>query len=157
MCDEPPEHPIGCGVEGEIGRAFTLAEQTERDAHSGGDRVTEAAVQILRPRAFFQRGDFSGCAAILQQVRRAIEKFHLSADLPRLWRIAHANLNRALGRLDLAAGDLEARQAASAARSMLREHTAPQSRITALTPAARWAEPLLVAAASASALAPSPR
>jgi hypothetical protein len=33
----------------------------------------------------------------------------LSADVPRLWRIAHANLNRAQGRLDLAARDLDAR------------------------------------------------
>jgi len=201
-------------VEGEIDRAVTLAEQTERDAHSGGDRVTEAAAQILKARALFLGRDF---AAILQQVRRAIDESHLSADVPRRWRIAHANLSRVLGRLDLAAGDLEARSdfgdtskdfeyqvarlrlllsqthydaaarvaentlaflqgggnesacilvtallsdaygyagqlaearyAANAARSMLREHTAPQSRITALASAARWAEPPLVAAA----------
>jgi len=210
-------------LEGEGGRAVTLAEQVERDAHSGGDRVTETAARIFKARALFLRRDFAGCGDLLQQVRPAIEKFHLSAGLPRLWRLTHANLNLALGRLDLAAGDLEARNdfgdiskdfdyqlarlrlllgqahysaaarvaeetlaflrgggnqsasilvtallsdaygyagqlaearhAASAARSMLRDQTAPQSRITALASAARWAWPPLVA----EELAPSRR
>jgi hypothetical protein len=96
-------------AQGQLDRAAILAEQAGQDAATDGDRVTEAAAHIFEARALFLRGDLTGCAAILERVRQAIGKFHLSADIPRRWRIAHANLNRALGRLDLAARDLQAR------------------------------------------------
>jgi hypothetical protein len=95
--------------QGQLDRAIILAKQAAQDAAAGGDRVTEAYAQIFEARALFLRGDLAGCAAILERVHRAIAAFHLSAGVPRLWRIAHANLNRVLGRLDLAARDLEAR------------------------------------------------
>jgi len=96
-------------AQGQLDRAVILAEQAALDAAAGGDRVTEASARILEARALFLRGDLAGCAAILERVRQAIDRFHLSAGVPRQWRIAHANLNRALGRLALAARDLEAR------------------------------------------------
>jgi len=97
-------------AQGQLDRAVILAGQAAQDAAAGGDRVTEAMSRILEARALFLRGDLSGSAAILERVRQAIRKFHLSADVPRLWRIAHANLNRALGRLAEASNDLEARR-----------------------------------------------
>jgi hypothetical protein len=97
-------------AQGQFDRAVILAEQAARDAAAGGDRVTEAMSSILEARAFFLRGDLTGCAAILERVRQTIEKFHLIADVLRLWRIAHANLNRALGKLAVASRDLEARR-----------------------------------------------
>lgn len=97
-------------AQGQLDRAAILAEQAAQDAAGGGDRVTEAISRIFEARALFLQGDLAGCAAILERVRQSIERFHLSADVPRLWRIAHANLNRALGRLALAGRDLEARR-----------------------------------------------
>jgi hypothetical protein len=96
-------------AQGQTDRAVILAEQAAQDAAAGGDRVTEASARIFEARAMFLRGDLQACAATLERVRHAIERFHLSAGVPRMWRIAHANLNRALGKLDLAAKDLEAR------------------------------------------------
>jgi hypothetical protein len=96
-------------AQGQLDKAVILAGQAAADAAAGGDRVTEAMSRILEARALFLRGDLHGCTALLEPVRQAIRKFHLSADVPRLWRIAHANLNRALGRLDLATRDLDAR------------------------------------------------
>jgi hypothetical protein len=96
-------------AQGQLDRAVILAKQAAQDAAAAGDRVTEAFAGIFAARALFERGDLAGCASILERVHRAIETYHLSAGVPRLWRIAHANLNRALGRLDLAARDLEAR------------------------------------------------
>jgi hypothetical protein len=204
-------------AQGQLDRAVILAEQAAMDAATGGDRATEAMARILQARALFLRGDLTGCAAILRRVRQAIVRSHLSAGVPRLWRLAHANLNRAQGRLDLAAQDLEARsdfddtskdfdyqlarlqlllrqqrygeaagvaratlaflngggnqsagilvtallsdayglsgrlaearETANAARAMLSERTAPLSRTTAMTSAARWAQPALHASA----------
>jgi len=94
--------------QGQVDRAVILAEETENEALVSGDRVTEAYAQVLKARALFQRGDFNSCAAILERVRHAIESFHLRSGAPRVWRLAHANLNRAIGRLDIAAQDLDA-------------------------------------------------
>ena len=204
-------------AQGQLDRAVILAEQAAMDAATGGDRATEAMARILQARALFLRGDLTGCAAILRRVRQAIVRYHLSAGVPRLWRLAHANLNRAQGRLELAVKDLEARsdfddtskdfdyqlarlqlllrqqrygeaagvaratlaflngggnhsagilvtallsdayglsgrlaearETANAARAMLSERTAPLSRTTAMTSAARWAQPALQASA----------
>jgi hypothetical protein len=95
--------------EGQLDRGIMLAEETELEARQGSDRVTEAAAQILKARALFLRGDMQGAARLLAGVRHAIDAFHLSADIPREWRIADANLNRALGRLNAAERDLNAR------------------------------------------------
>jgi tetratricopeptide (TPR) repeat protein len=85
-------------LRGDSERAAVLAEQAEQDARSIGDRVTESAARTLRARALFERGDLPGCAALLEDVRRMIVRYNLSADVPRQWRLAHLNLNRALGR-----------------------------------------------------------
>ncbi len=95
--------------EGQLDRGIMLAEETELEARQGSDRVTEAAAQILKARALFLRGDLQGAARLLAGVRHAIDAFHLSADIPREWRIADANLNRALGKLNVAERDLDAR------------------------------------------------
>jgi GWxTD domain-containing protein len=115
-------------AQGQLDRAVILAGQAAQDAAAGGDRVTEAMSRILEARALFLRGDLSGSAAILERVRQAIRKFHLSADVPRLWRIAHANLNRALGRLAEASNDLEARHAAPARETIAKPLTEKQKR-----------------------------
>jgi tetratricopeptide (TPR) repeat protein len=96
--------------EGQLDRGIMLADETELEARKGSDRVTEAAAQILKARALFLHGDLQGTARLLDGVRHAIEGFHLSADIPREWRIADANLNRALGRLNVAQRDLDARE-----------------------------------------------
>jgi tetratricopeptide (TPR) repeat protein len=94
--------------QGQIDRAVVLAEETESEAHANGDRLTEAYAQIMRARTLIQRGDYNGSAAILERVRHAIASFHLRGGAPRVWRLAHANLNRAMGRLGVAAQDLDA-------------------------------------------------
>lgn len=97
-------------AQGQLDRALILAEQAAQDAAAGGDKVTESISRILEARTLFLRGDLNGCASILERVQGVIERFHLVADVPRLWRIAHANLNRAEGRLAVATQDLEARR-----------------------------------------------
>ncbi len=94
--------------QGQFDRAVVMAEQAEKDAHSTGDRVTEAAARILKARALLQRGDFNGSAAGLAEVRREIVHYGLSAGIPREWRLAHADLSRSLGRLNDAEKDLDA-------------------------------------------------
>jgi tetratricopeptide (TPR) repeat protein len=96
-------------VQAQDARAIILAEQTERDARTAGDHVTEAAARILEARALLLRGDFRGCAGHLEAARRVIDKFHVTAGIPLTWRIARANLSLALGRLDDAAHQLAER------------------------------------------------
>jgi tetratricopeptide (TPR) repeat protein len=95
-------------VQGQDARAIFQAEQAERDAGSAGDHGTEAAARILKARALLQRNDFRGCASDLDTARRIIDKFHVTAGIPRSWRIARANLSRALGHPDEAARELAA-------------------------------------------------
>jgi hypothetical protein len=94
-------------LEGQLDRAASLADQAAEDARRIGDRVTESASRILKARALLLAGDSAGCAAILQQVRRTIDKYHLSADVPREWRLADAELNRTSGNLAAARQDLD--------------------------------------------------
>jgi tetratricopeptide (TPR) repeat protein len=94
--------------QGQIDRAVILAEEAENDARAIADHLTEAHVQVLKARALFQRGDYKSSAAILDQVRHDIGSFHLRGGAPRVWRLAHASLSRAMGKLDAAAADLDA-------------------------------------------------
>jgi tetratricopeptide (TPR) repeat protein len=55
------------------------------------------------------RGDLRGCASDLEAARRVIDKFHVTAGVPLMWRAARANLSRTLGRLDDADRQLEER------------------------------------------------
>jgi tetratricopeptide (TPR) repeat protein len=95
--------------QGDFHRTVVLAEQSIDEARGIGDRVTEAAAGILKARALFERGDLTASERLLDDVRQAMLRYHLSADIPRQWRLAHANLSRALGKLDAAQRDLDAR------------------------------------------------
>jgi hypothetical protein len=98
-------------MQGQLARAAALAEEAAEEARKAGDWNTETDAKTVRAEALMLAGDQAGAELSLDESKPSVNRRKLPNATLFNWLLSSASVNRAGGRMDLAANRLAEAQA----------------------------------------------